>query len=546
MKIKGLFLWIYDKIREWRSGKVAEIDHEEIIRNAHADAEFSAGYLLVLIIADLIALCGLLTNSSPVIIGAMLISPLMGPFLSFGFAFITGEREIWNRSVGKISLSVLLTILFAALATYMSPLKEPTAEILARVKPNLYDLVIAFLAGMAGAVAICTKKNYLTIVPGVAIATAVIPPLSVAGFGAGTANFRIFSGGFLLFFTNFVAIIISTCAVFYFYDFRPSIYSHYEHDRLKMRIVFLAAILVLISIPLAYTLRNGIAEVRMRTSVGEALRHELDREKRFHLTKFTYSVESDGSLKINAMINTVAYLDDPALRKAETGVANSLKRKVTLDLEQIKVQSGGLREPPLPLPTQPAAPRPPWETIRDLRRTVIESVGQAAKKMDRIIAPAVITEFSAGFNDKSEVLSVSLKMRRDTPFSDMEILWLQRTMADYLNLPVELHVETVPFVPLLVFKPGVSSITPEMRNSLLLLKDVVTLDPRLVVKMEAYDGSDKRRGKAQMTRLLKEISAVLERECNIPPEKIASSISNKRLPDAAVRISAIPSGTTRH
>ena len=118
MKIKGLFLWIYEKIREWRSGKVAEIDHEEIIRNAHADAEFSAGYLLVLIIADLIALCGLLTNSSPVIIGAMLISPLMGPFLSFGFAFITGEREIWNRSVGKISLSVLLTILFAALATY--------------------------------------------------------------------------------------------------------------------------------------------------------------------------------------------------------------------------------------------------------------------------------------------------------------------------------------------------------------------------------------------------------------------------------------------
>ncbi|HTY21188.1 MAG TPA: hypothetical protein VMC44_06085, partial [Geobacteraceae bacterium] len=197
-------------------------------------------------------------------------------------------------------------------------------------------------------------------------------------------------------------------------------------------------------------------------------------------------------------------------------------------------------------PTQPAAPRPPWETIRDLRRTVIESVGQAAKKMDRIIAPAVITEFSAGFNDNSEVLSVSLKIRRDIPFSDMEILWLQRTMADYLNLPVELHVETVPFVPLLVFKPGVSSITPEMRNSLLLLKDVVTLDPRLVVKMEAYDGSDKRRGKAQMTRLLKEISAVLERECNIPPEKIASSISNKRLPDAAVRISAIPSGTTRH
>jgi len=154
----------------------------------------------MLTLANLIALNGLIQNSSPVIIGAMLISPLMGPILSFGFAFITGDRFIWRKSIIKISLSIILIIGVAAVTTYLSPLKDITDEIVSRTRPNLYDLIIAFLSGIAGAIAICTKKNYITIVPGVAIATAVIPPLSVAGFGLGIWSWRIFVGGFLLFF----------------------------------------------------------------------------------------------------------------------------------------------------------------------------------------------------------------------------------------------------------------------------------------------------------------------------------------------------------
>jgi uncharacterized hydrophobic protein (TIGR00271 family) len=531
-------------VKQWRSEKISGINHEGIIKSVSSEVEISAGYFLVLSLANLIALCGLITNSSPVIIGAMLISPLMGPFLSFGFAFVTGDRNIWKSSIRKISLSIILTILVAAAATYLSPLKDPTGEILSRIKPNLYDLIIAFLAGIAGAGAICTKRYYMTIVPGVAIATAVIPPLSVAGFGAGTANFQIFSGGFLLFFTNLVAIIISTCAVFYFYDFRPSIYLNYERNRLKKRVAFLAGILLLISIPLAYTLHKSIAEIRLRTSIQNALRDELDKEKRSHLTRFSYSAQKGGDLRINAVVNTVAYFRDSDIKAVENSVAKSLRRKVSIDIEQIKVQSGGLREVTIPKPSLAVMPppRPPWEIIRDLRETVMAAVSRSTGKIDKIISPAKVTDFSAGFKDKSAALSVFLKIRRDTPFSDTETLWLQRTMSEDLNLPVDLRIETVPFIPLLVFKPGDTAVSMEMRRNILSMKDVFVLDPKAVIRVEAYGESVKNRKRTLSVKRLREITDILEKECSIPPDRITPLINGKRLPTPAVKITVLLSG----
>ena len=217
----------------WLQKTAAQINHEAVIKDIAQEIDISAGYFLTLTLANLIALSGLITNSAPVIIGAMLISPLMGPILSFGFAFITGDKQIWRRSVKKITVSVALTLVVAALASAFSPLKEITQEIISRTRPNLYDLVIAFLAGSAGAAALCTKRNYLTIVPGVAIATAVIPPLSVAGFGIGIGSMNIFMGGFFLFFTNFVAIIIATGIVFYIYGFRPRMITEMDVSQLR-------------------------------------------------------------------------------------------------------------------------------------------------------------------------------------------------------------------------------------------------------------------------------------------------------------------------
>jgi uncharacterized hydrophobic protein (TIGR00271 family) len=297
-------------IKKWLARKASKIDHSEVLKDIYLDSSISTSYFLTLTIANWIALSGLITNSAAVIIGAMLISPLMSPILNIGFAFITGDQFVWSKSLKKIAFGVALTLVTAAIATYLSPLKEVTNEILARTRPNLYDLIIALLAGTAGAAALCTKKNYLTIVPGVAIATAVIPPLSVAGFGLGTWNFRIFAGGFFLFFTNFVAIIISTCVVFFLYGFRPSVAGEETMSQIKKRVSVLAIILLLISLPLLYTLHESIVQVRLRGTIGSILKSNLDLEGQSRLSTFGYVHKKDGSLEIDSIVNTVAYMKE--------------------------------------------------------------------------------------------------------------------------------------------------------------------------------------------------------------------------------------------
>jgi uncharacterized hydrophobic protein (TIGR00271 family) len=535
---------IYTIVKQWLAEKAAQVDSPAVSKTVHDEVEISAGYFLILSIANLIALCGLIMNSSPVIIGAMLISPLMGPILSFGFSFVTGDRGIWRSSVRKISVSVVLTILVAAVATYFSPLKDLTTEILSRTKPNLFDLIIAFLAGIAGAGAICTRKNFMTIVPGVAIATAVIPPLSVAGFGLGTWNFTIFIGGFFLFFTNFVAIILSTCAVFSFYGFRPAIFLRDEFSKLKKRYAFLTGVLVLISVPLVYTLHKTISEIRLRASIRDSLRHELDREKRSRLATFSYAAQRGKELRINAIVNTVAYFRENEILAVEKDISESLRRKVVLDLEQIKVQSGGLREEAVAKPLPPPVPpeKPPWEQVRDLQGKVISMVGRSAVKIDGIISPAEIVDFTVTFHENSPILSVFCKVRRDAPFSDAEKLWMQRMLARDLNLQLELRVETTPFVPLLLFKDGESALSDEMKKSILAIKDVYSRDPNMIVQLESFAGKGKKEKRAVFSKRLSGIKEILVKECKVPESRMRIVINDRRSTVASIRISLMESG----
>jgi uncharacterized hydrophobic protein (TIGR00271 family) len=524
-------------IREWLRGHTAGINHNSVRSGVFAEGEISVGYFFVLNVANLIALCGLLMNSSPVIIGAMLISPLMGPILSFGFAFVTGDKVIWRNSIRKITLSVIVTIIIAALATFLSPLKDATVEIISRTKPNLYDLIIAFLAGIAGASVLCTKKNYLTVVSGVAIATAVIPPLSVAGFGVGTANAAIFFGGFLLFFTNFVAIILSTCVVFYFYGFRAQISEETDISQLKKRFAYLFAVLLIISIPLAYTLNSTIAEVRLRSAIRDALTHELNREKESRLATFTFKTRDDGGLEINALVNAVNYLSDVEIAKVESLLEGALRRKTRLNLEQIKVQAGGLKEQRPNIPLQASAPAlSPGDMIRSAEKSVKTIVRNSFAKIDLVIAPSKVTGFSVTFRDKSDKVSINLTVRRDTPFSSEESLWIGRMLASELNQAVDLTVETVPFLPLLLFNPGDAALSEEIKKELLTIKDIHKQGENIFVSVEAFP---EKSGKATISLAKKRSESVAEflaGECRIPENRISTAISSRRVRQPAIRI----------
>lgn len=524
-------------MRGWVDSHAPEINHQAVVKDIIAEVEITPGYFLALNVANLIALCGLLLGSSPVIIGAMLISPLMGPILSFGFAFVTGDETIWHKAIRKILLSVALSILLAALATLISPMKELTAEILARTRPNLYDLIIAFLAGIVGAGAICTKKRFLTVVPGVAIATAVIPPLSVTGFGIATLDFTVFSGGFLLFFTNFVAIVLATCAVFFYYGFRRKMATEIELLQMKKRFTFLMAVLVVISIPLALTLKNSIAEMRLNKTIGAALRQELEQEKSSHLGSFNYAERDSGRLEINAQLNTVHYLSEEEITAIQALLGRRLGQDVTLNLEQVLVQSGGLKpELARTTPVQAIA-TPHGEMIRNARESIRSIVRKTVRRIDRMIAPASIPRFAVAFDGASEEVSIHLTLQRDTPLSPDENLWLERILTDDLELPVAMTVESVPFVPLLTFEPGQTDLSEPMKGLQAPLGEIYRQSRSATITVEGFaerPGTQSRKNAAERVR---QVSAFLVEEGRIPSERIRTSISLRRQQSPAVRVS---------
>jgi uncharacterized hydrophobic protein (TIGR00271 family) len=526
-------------IRRWFEKKASLINHPAVIKDIYAEADISVGYFGILSFANLIALCGLITNSAPVIIGAMLISPLMGPILSFGFAFITGEEMAWKRSVKKIAVSVFITVVIAAMATYLSPLKDITSEIISRTRPNLYDLIIAFLSGIVGAVALCTKKNFLTIVPGVAIATAVIPPLSVTGFGIGVFNFRIAFGGFFLFFTNFVAIILATCIVFYMYGFRPSIITESDLSQLKRRATAFAAVLFLISIPLIYTLHKSISEVRLRNNIQNTLKKSLNRERRSSLSTFNYYQKKDGKLEVNAVVNTVNYMKEEEITAVEGRLNENLGSDVKLYLDQVKVQPGGLKkEAVTSLPTI-TPPRNPADVLKTSRESVISVVRQSSEKVEKIISPSTIADMYVGFHDKTFKVSIAMKIKKDAPLTEEEINWLKRMFAADLGIPVDLSIETVPFVPLLVFDKGEISLSDDMKTALSTVKDAYMKNSSIRVTVQTSPESafsyTKRAGLAEQRA--QAVKTVLTEEYKIPESAVTILINKKKtLKQPTVRV----------
>ncbi|MBI4378577.1 MAG: TIGR00341 family protein [Nitrospinae bacterium] len=530
-------------IKHWLEKKAALINHKAVIKDLYLEVDISPGYFLTLTIANLIALNGLITNNTAVIIGAMLISPLMGPVLSFGFAFITEDTAMGRKAVKKLTVSIILTLLIAGIATYLSPLKDVTDEIIARTRPNLYDLIIAFLAGTAGAIAICTKKSYITIVPGVAIATAVIPPLSVTGFGIGIGSIYIAWGGFFLFFTNFVAIIISTCIIFYIYGFRPAMIEREDASNIKKRAVILIGILLIISIPLFYTLKTSIAEVRLRSNIQFVLKQEFDIKSRSHLSTFSYLKGMDESLEIHAVVNTVDYLKEAETGRIEKNIRDYLHRDVKLNIEQVKVHAGGLKEEIIKPQILPAIapPKPTEEIIKTSMTGAVNVVKKAADRIEKIISPSTLEDFYVGFSGKTSTVLITLNVRRDEPLSEEAILWLRRMFTGELNLPVELKVETIPFVPPLIFDKNETMLSNDMKNALKIIKEIYGREAALYIMVESSPAlSEGKKGRRFAEERVKEIAVLLNEDYKLPAENIRTVIHKKRESGAAaVKVSIL-------
>lgn len=178
----------------------------------------SLSYALELVFSAGIATLGLVLNSPAVVIGAMLISPLMGPIMGAGFGLAASDLYLGAKAFAGIIASVIAAIAFSAFLVWLLPFHVATSEILARTQPNLLDLGVALLSGLAGSVVVCRggEGGGITAMPGVAIAVALMPPLCTVGYGVGAGfDWAIISGASLLFLTNLVAITASAFVVFY-------------------------------------------------------------------------------------------------------------------------------------------------------------------------------------------------------------------------------------------------------------------------------------------------------------------------------------------
>uniref|UniRef100_A0A832CX64 TIGR00341 family protein n=1 Tax=Ignavibacterium album TaxID=591197 RepID=A0A832CX64_9BACT len=229
---------------------------DEIIENVKKGIEFKGMNLWVLIFAIFIASIGLNVNSTAVIIGAMLISPLMGPIMGIGLGIGINDFELIKKSFKNLGISVLISVLTSTIYFLITPLSNAQSELLARTTPTIWDVFIALFGGLAGIVA-ATRKSISNVIPGVAIATALMPPLCTAGFGLATGNLYYFFGAFYLFFINSVFISLATYIIVRFMKFQKKEFLDPQKElRVKRSIVAVVLITVIPSIILAYNIVN--------------------------------------------------------------------------------------------------------------------------------------------------------------------------------------------------------------------------------------------------------------------------------------------------
>jgi uncharacterized hydrophobic protein (TIGR00271 family) len=228
---------------------------DKVLENVISNISFRGSNLWILACAIIIASVGLNVNSTAVIIGAMLISPLMGPIVGAGFALGTYNFSLLKKSIKNLLIATFVSLTVSSIYFYISPFKDVQSELLARTSPNIYDVLIAFFGGLVGVIAI-TRVEKGNPIPGVAIATALMPPLCTAGFGLATFNFSYFFGAFYLYTINCFFICIATFFVVKFLQYPSSIIDSKYEKRIRYGISVLIIVMIVPSFYLAYNLFN--------------------------------------------------------------------------------------------------------------------------------------------------------------------------------------------------------------------------------------------------------------------------------------------------
>lgn len=332
-----------------------EDDRETTLENIRKNISFKGANLWILACAIIVASVGLNVNSTAVIIGAMLISPLMGPIVGAGFALGIYDFTLLKRSLKNLLNATVVSLSVSTLYFYLSPFKDVQSELLARTSPNIYDILIAFFGGVVGVIAV-TRSEKGNPIPGVAIATALMPPLCTAGYGLATAHWAFFFGAFYLYCINCVFIGIATFLIIKYLKY-PAIKQVNDKQQKQVKIIITILITAML-VPSSYLAYSLYREQQFKKNADLFIENEFSNKgytvvykktdfnpkgKKLELAFLSKRFDKAEIAKLKEELNTNPYLKGTNLviRQDSTDRFNTLKGDI---LNQIKSSENEMNE----------------------------------------------------------------------------------------------------------------------------------------------------------------------------------------------------------
>lgn len=386
-------------------------------QDVFAAARLSSRYFVLLICSCGIAELGLLQSSAAVVIGAMLISPLMGPIIGMGIALARLEPRNFAKSAGALVLGAAFSILVGALIVWLSPIKEATPEILARTRPTLLDLVIAVLSGVVGAYVTITRRG--SVIAGVAIATALMPPLAVTGFGLATGDWRTAGGSLLLFLTNVVAILAAVFTVARRYGFSRPRRAGFRWESLVLVVALMG-----LATPLGFSLRSIVVEANQTNRVREAIDAAFATASP-HITSLSVDIDKGQLRGVRAIVITRRYkADASAAVRGQLGGASQVQIQQILaasGADQASATGGALANTALAQPISEGAADPASRLsllLRDVATlTITHDSDRALSAVVRLKGPGTLADYKS-LEDAARRFFPGLKVELTPPFSN--------------------------------------------------------------------------------------------------------------------------------
>ena len=289
---------------------------------------FSFHFMLGL--STIIATLGLLSNSAAVIIGAMIVAPLMGPIVGMAYSTAMGNRRLLRRSSFTVFKGILLTIIVSWVVASIIGLETVDTEIMSRVKPTLIDFGIAMAAGAAGAFA-NTRRSISSALPGVAIAVALVPPLSVVGIGLAQGESSIAFGALLLFLTNLICIVFFGSLVFLFQ-------SYGNIERAKKGLAMSTAAMFLLGVPLTFSMRELIIKKNVRHQIQDFILYESETFADTDVNLISVTPEK-GYLKVNIEVAaSIDSISQAQIEQVKSALTRLIDKEIYLDVEVIPMR----------------------------------------------------------------------------------------------------------------------------------------------------------------------------------------------------------------